>query len=79
MAVTAGVAADRRPAGVLFDAGGTLVRINGDRLAAALAAEGVTVSDLDGAFWSTLALLDTEFVPGAPYDQWFPLWLERFA
>jgi HAD superfamily hydrolase (TIGR01509 family) len=73
------VAADRRPAGVLFDAGGTLVRINGDRLAAALAAEGVTVGDLDGAQWSTLALLDTEFAPGVPYDEWFPRWLERFA
>jgi putative hydrolase of the HAD superfamily len=69
----------RRPAGVLFDAGGTLVRINRDRLVAALAVEGVTAGDLDGAFWRTLALLDTEFTPGAAYEQWFPRWLERFA
>jgi putative hydrolase of the HAD superfamily len=64
---------------VLFDAGGTLVRINRDRLDAALVAEGITARDLDGAFWQTLALLDTEFVPGAPYEQWFPQWLARFA
>lgn len=70
---------DRRPAGVLFDAGGTLVRINGGRLAAALEAEGVTAGDLDGALWRTLALMDTEFGPGAPYEEWFPRWLERFA
>jgi putative hydrolase of the HAD superfamily len=70
---------DRPPAGVLFDAGGTLVQINGERLATALAAEGVLARDLDTAFWRTLALLDTEFLPGTPYDQWFPRWLERFA
>jgi putative hydrolase of the HAD superfamily len=64
---------------VLFDAGGTLVRINCARLGAALAAEGVTTGDLDDAFWRTLALLDTEFAPGAPYEQWFPRWLARFA
>jgi putative hydrolase of the HAD superfamily len=68
-----------RPAGVLFDAGGTLVRINRDRLDAALLAEGVTGRDLDGAFWRTLALLDTDFAPGPPYEQWFPQWLARFA
>jgi putative hydrolase of the HAD superfamily len=64
---------------VLFDAGGTLVRINRDRLVAALAAEGFAARGLDGALWRTLALLDTDFVPGSPYDQWFPRWLERFA
>lgn len=68
-----------RPAGVLFDAGGTLVRINRDRLRAALLAEGVAGRDLDDAFWRTLALLDTEFAPRAPYEQWFPRWLARFA
>jgi putative hydrolase of the HAD superfamily len=73
------MATERRPAGVLFDAGGTLVRINRDRLAAALAAEGAAVTNLDGPFWRTLALLDTEFAPGMPYDRWFPRWLERFA
>lgn len=70
---------DARPAGVLFDAGGTLVRINRNRLAAALATEGVTARDLDAAFWRTLALLDSEFAPGTPYDHWFPRWLDRFA
>ena len=64
---------------MLFDAGGTLVRVNRDRLVAALAAEGVAARDLDGAFWQMLALLDTDFAPGSPYDQWFPRWLERFA
>jgi len=68
-----------RPAGVLFDAGGTLVRINRDRLAAALAAEGVTARDLDAAFWRTLVLADSEFVPGTPFERWFPRWLERLA
>lgn len=68
-----------RPAGVLFDAGGTLVRINRTRLTAALTAEGVAAADLEGAFWRTLALLDSEFAPPAHYHQWFPRWLERFA
>ena len=64
---------------MLFDAGGTLVRVNRDRLAAALFAEGVNPRDLDGAFWRTLALLDTDFAPGVPYEEWFPQWLARFA
>jgi len=64
---------------VLFDAGGTLVRINRDRLVTALLAEGVTAHDLDGGLWRTLALVDTEFAPGTPYEQWFPQWLARFA
>lgn len=55
------------------------MRINRDRLAAALATEGVTARDLDAAFWHTLALLDSEFAPGTPYDRWFPRWLDRFA
>jgi len=73
------VGVEPRPAGVLFDAGGTLVRINGDRLTAALAAEGVTARDLDAALWRTLALLDSEFAPGTSYERWFPRWLDRLA
>jgi putative hydrolase of the HAD superfamily len=64
---------------VLFDAGGTLVQINRHRLDTALLAEGVTAHDLDGALWRTLALVDTEYTPGTPYEQWFPQWLARFA
>ena len=68
------------PAGVLFDAGGTLVQVHTERLAEALQRRGAAPGDLDAAFWKTLVLLDHEFAPTAGvWDSWFPRWLERIA
>ena len=65
-----------RPAGVLFDAGGTLVQIHTERLAGALRKRGHDPADLDDAFWRTLVLLDHEFSPQAGvWDEWFPRWI----
>jgi putative hydrolase of the HAD superfamily len=66
--------------GVLFDAGGTLVKVHTERLADALRARGVSPYHLDHAFWRTLVLLDAEFAPAAgSYDDWWPHWLSRLA
>ena len=68
------------PAGVLFDAGGTLVQVHTERLADALRKRGHDPHDLDGAFWKTLVLLDHEFAPDAGvWDDWFPRWIERIG
>ncbi|HWB71886.1 MAG TPA: HAD-IA family hydrolase [Egibacteraceae bacterium] len=70
----------RVPHGVLFDAGGTLVQVHTDRLAEQLRRRGHDPRELDDAFWRTLALLDSEFGPGAgDWSNWFPAWLERMA
>lgn len=69
-----------RPAGVLFDAGGTLVQVHTERLAEALRKRGHDPHDLDTAFWKTLVLLDHEFGPDAGvWDDWFPRWVGRIA
>ena len=69
-----------RPAGVLFDAGGTLVQVHTERLAEALRRRGHDPHDLDTAFWKTLVLLDHEFAPDAGvWEDWFPRWLEHIA
>lgn len=66
--------------GVLFDAGGTLVKVHTERLAEALRARGADPYELNDAFWRTLVLLDAEFGPTAgPYDDWWPHWLARLA
>ena len=65
-----------RPAGVLFDAGGTLVQVHTERLSKALRRRGHDPADLDDAFWRTLVLLDHEFGPEAGvWDDWFPRWV----
>lgn len=69
-----------RPEAVLFDAGGTLVQLHADRLAAALRTRGHDPHELSDAFWRTLVLLDDEFGPGAgDWGDWFPRWLGRIA
>jgi putative hydrolase of the HAD superfamily len=68
------------PAGVLFDAGGTLVQVRTDALADALRARGHDPHDVDEAFWRTMVLLDAEFGPSAgDWGAWFPRWVARFA
>lgn len=68
------------PAGVLFDAGGTLVQLDGKRLALALRARGHEPEDIGDAFWRTAVLLDTEFAPGArSFDGWWRDWQARLA
>jgi putative hydrolase of the HAD superfamily len=68
------------PKGVLFDAGGTLVQLHPERLAAALQARGHDPHELSEAFWQTLVQLDDEFGPEAgDWDDWFPRWLGRMA
>lgn len=68
------------PAGVLFDAGGTLVQVHTERLAEALRRRGHDPEDLDDAFWRTLAMADHEFSPSAGvFEDWFPRWLETIA
>ena len=69
-----------RPAGVLFDAGGTLVQVHTERLAEALRKRGHDPADLDNAFWRTLVLLDHEFGPDAGvWDDWFPRWIGKIG
>ncbi|MPZ72545.1 MAG: HAD-IA family hydrolase [Nitriliruptorales bacterium] len=69
-----------RPAGVLFDAGGTLVQVHTERLAEALRKRGHDPHDLDDAFWKTLVLLDHEFAPEAGvWEDWFPRWIGRIG
>ncbi|MGH8904427.1 MAG: HAD family hydrolase [Egibacteraceae bacterium] len=69
-----------RPGGVLFDAGGTLVRIHADRLAAALRVRGVDPRDLGDAFWRTLIRLEDEFAPGVgEFSDWWSRWLGALA
>lgn len=68
------------PRGVLFDAGGTLVQVHEDRLAAALRRRGADPRDLGHAFWRTLILMEDEFAPGAgDFQAWWSRWLSRFA
>lgn len=68
------------PAGVLFDAGGTLVQVHTERLAEALRSRGHDPHELDAAFWRTLALADHEFSPSAGvFEDWFPRWLDSIA
>ena len=68
------------PAGVLFDAGGTLVQVHTERLAAALRKRGHDPYELDSAFWKTLVLLDHEFSPDAGvWDDWFPRWIAEMG
>ncbi len=70
----------RRPAGVLFDAGGTLVQVHTERLAEALRRRGHDPHELDDAFWRTLVLLDHEFAPQAGvWDDWFDRWIARIG
>ncbi|MDP8969299.1 MAG: HAD-IA family hydrolase [Actinomycetota bacterium] len=65
---------------MLFDAGGTLVQVHTDRLAAQLRRCGHHPRELDDAFWRTLVLLDSEFGPAVgKWQDWFPEWLERMA
>lgn len=69
-----------RPAGVLFDAGGTLVQVHVQRLGLALAARGFEPADLDEAFWRALVLLDGEFAARSEaWHEWFVRWLARFG
>lgn len=64
----------------MFDAGGTLVRIHADRLAAALRARGVDPRDVGDAFWRTLVRLEDEFGPAAgQFSDWWSRWLTRLA
>jgi HAD superfamily hydrolase (TIGR01549 family) len=66
--------------GVLFDAGGTLVKVHTERLAEALRVRGHDPYELDDAFWRTLVLLDAEFGPSAgSHKDWWPHWLSRLA
>lgn len=68
------------PAGVLFDAGGTLVGLHAERLTAALRARGYEPGHVDSAFWRTVVLLDSEFAPGAgEFEHWWRAWQERLA
>jgi HAD superfamily hydrolase (TIGR01509 family) len=65
---------------VLFDAGGTLVSVHLERLAAELRARRHEPEELDVSFWRTLVLLDSEFSPGQEgWGDWFPRWLDRWA
>lgn len=67
---------------MLFDAGGTLVSVHLERLAAELRVRGHEPEELDASFWRTLVLLDSEFSPGAGdagWGDWFPRWLDRWA
>jgi HAD superfamily hydrolase (TIGR01509 family) len=71
-----------QPDGVLFDAGGTLVQVHVERLAAGLEAVGCEPDPdlLDRAFWETIVLLDTEFLPPtAGFGDWWERWLARLA
>ncbi len=68
------------PRGVLFDAGGTLVQVHADRLAAGLRRRGADPRELPDAFWRTLLLLEDEFAPGAgDAGTWWSRWLDRLA
>jgi putative hydrolase of the HAD superfamily len=68
------------PAGVLFDAGGTLLQVHVERLAGELRVRGHDPAELDEAFWRTLVLLDAEFGPHAGgFDDWWHAWLDRWA
>lgn len=70
----------RRPGGILFDAGGTLVRMHADRLAAALRARGADPRDLGDAFWRTLVRLEDDFSPSVgAFADWWPRWLATLA
>ncbi len=72
--------AHRAPAGVLFDAGGTLVQVHTERLADALRARGHDPAELDDAFWRTLVRLDHEFAPAVgAWDDWFLRWLTQLG
>ncbi|CAN5166877.1 HAD-IA family hydrolase [soil metagenome] len=65
---------------MLFDAGGTLVQVHVERLAAALRERGCDPFELDDAFWRTLAMLDSEFGPSAGgWESWFDRWLDHLA
>lgn len=72
-----------RPAGVLFDAGGTLIQPNVQRIAAALAQLRQFDGDrtaLDAALWRAMALFDSDFGPEAgDQARWQPDWLRAFA
>jgi putative hydrolase of the HAD superfamily len=70
------------PEGVLFDAGGTLVQVHVERLAAGLEAAGCPPDPvaLDRAFWESIALLDTEFAPSSgAFEDWWRRWQARLA
>ncbi len=72
----------RPPRGVLFDAGGTLVRLHTERLAEAVRARGHEPHALDDAFWRAAVLLDTEFTPSAVSGDWeafYRDWQARLA
>jgi HAD superfamily hydrolase (TIGR01509 family) len=69
-----------RPQGVLFDAGGTLVRIHADRLAAALRVRGANPHNLGDAFWRMLVRLEDDFSPSVgEFWDWWPRWLANLA
>lgn len=73
--------AHAHPAAVLFDAGGTLLQLDVGRLQPRLRAAGLQPRRplLDG-FWYAVSLLDSEFAPGhAPFEAWFPRWIDRIA
>lgn len=76
-----GVIADLpTPAGVLFDAGGTLLQLDRARLGAGLRARGVGHGDLGAAFWRAALTLDGEFSPAAgAFEGWWPRWQARLA
>jgi HAD superfamily hydrolase (TIGR01509 family) len=65
--------------GVLFDAGGTLVQVHVERLAAALRKRGADPTDLDAAFWRTLVLADAEMGMGSQFPSWIDWWFLRLA
>lgn len=70
------------PDGVLFDAGGTLVQVDVDRLRAGLRQAGYDVDPrvIDRSFWDAVALLDTEFTPTAGvFEEWWHRWQCRIA
>lgn len=68
------------PAGVLFDAGGTLLKVRTERLAVELRARGCEPVAIDEAFWRTLALLDLDFSPGSRGGgDWYARWLARWG
>jgi len=66
--------------GVLFDAGGTLVQLHVERLAAALRERGADPHDLDSAFWRSLVLMDAELAGDLPDDwDWDTWWFGVLA
>jgi putative hydrolase of the HAD superfamily len=66
--------------GVLFDAGGTLVKVHTDRLGEALRARGLDPrARLDDAFWQAMVRMDAELGPGGDWEHWHDWWFARLA